>query len=372
MASRTGPFCHNAASMGSGGIEVVAERLSPHARRGAGAGDGGVGGAVCLCRLCWRGACCRCAGRGLRLAQAIASRLLCAAALADRCGDEPVLIAAYGTEVGELVRRHMPSLLFERGSRAVPVDFRRCRETECGDAAEHGYVQRTDAGLPVSAFVHVIDCRPDAAEESEAGGVDCSGVASGQSLPAVLDLLRGLGDVPWNPDRSASRDFTRTTGRGSRSASAPTARSTSGPHRTRATTSGPGPSAAGLRMPASIPSRARPKRSACGPEWLGPGDPPADRLRRQPRRQHRRDPPHRTTHPAQPRPPDPARADRRRHRRPLRDQPALAKESLARPRGRRHRLSDERNISHVGHGKCSSRSTSAASATRRRTGSSRR
>ena len=93
---------------------------------------------------------------GVALARAIATRLLCAAALADHCGDEPVLIAAYGSEVGELVRRHMPSLLFERGSRAVPVDFRRCRATKCGDAAEHGYVKRTDVGLPVSAFVHVV------------------------------------------------------------------------------------------------------------------------------------------------------------------------------------------------------------------------
>jgi hypothetical protein len=116
---------------------------------------------------------------GAALAQAIASRLLCAAALADHCGDEPVLIAAYGTEVGELARRHMPSLLFERGSRAVPVDFRSCRETSCGDAAEHGYVKRTESGLPVSAFVHVVDCRPDAAAESEAGGLDCSGDRAG-------------------------------------------------------------------------------------------------------------------------------------------------------------------------------------------------
>jgi hypothetical protein len=116
---------------------------------------------------------------GMALARAVASRLLCAAALADRCGDEPVLIAAYGTEVGELVRRHMPSLLFERGSRAVPVDFRRCRETECGDAAEQGYVRRTEAGLPVSAFVHVVDCRPEAARRSEADGADCSGSRAG-------------------------------------------------------------------------------------------------------------------------------------------------------------------------------------------------
>jgi hypothetical protein len=116
---------------------------------------------------------------GASLARAVASRLLCAAALADRCGDEPILIAAYGTEVGKLVRRHMPSLLFERGSRAVPVDFRRCREAECGDAAEHGYVKRTEAGLPVSAFVHVVDCRFEAARRSEAEGAHCSGSRAG-------------------------------------------------------------------------------------------------------------------------------------------------------------------------------------------------
>lgn len=117
---------------------------------------------------------------GAAVARAIASRILCAASLADSCGgDEPALIAAYGTEVGKLAREHMPTLLFERGSRAVPVDFRRCRSTVCGDGAEDGYVRRTDAGLPVSAFVHVVDCRPDAVEESEAEGVDCSGQRAG-------------------------------------------------------------------------------------------------------------------------------------------------------------------------------------------------
>ena len=117
---------------------------------------------------------------GTALARAVASRILCATSLADSCGgDEPVLIAAYGTEVGKLVREHMPSLLFEQGSRAVPVDFRRCRSTACGDGPQRGYVRRTDAGLPVSAFVHVVDCRPDAREASEADGVDCSGERDG-------------------------------------------------------------------------------------------------------------------------------------------------------------------------------------------------
>lgn len=146
---------------------------------------------------------------GTALARALASRLLCAAALADRCRDEPVLIAAYGTEVGGLARRHMPSLLFESGSKAVPVDFRRCRETSCGDAKEHGYVKHTKAGLPVTAFVHVVDCRDDAAEGSEAEGADCSGSRAGNlyiqywTYYADSATFRGipiLGDAGYHPD----------------------------------------------------------------------------------------------------------------------------------------------------------------------------
>jgi hypothetical protein len=94
---------------------------------------------------------------GAELARALASRILCAAAMADRCGDEPTLIAAYGTEIGQLARRHMPTILFEHGSRALPVDFRRCRSTECADGSARGLVHEADSGLPVTAFVHVIE-----------------------------------------------------------------------------------------------------------------------------------------------------------------------------------------------------------------------
>jgi hypothetical protein len=94
------------------------------------------------------------------LARAIASRILCAVAVADSCGDEPALFAAYGDEVGRLVRDHMPTLAFEAGSRGLPVDWRRCRSTVCGDGGEEGAVGRTDRGLPVTAFVHVVDRRP--------------------------------------------------------------------------------------------------------------------------------------------------------------------------------------------------------------------
>ncbi len=116
---------------------------------------------------------------GAELARAVASRILCAASLADGCGDEPALIATYGTEIGKLVREHMPMLAFEEGSRAVPVDFRRCRSTACGDYSPHGLVHRTDERMPVTAFVHVVDCRAGAAESSEADGADCSGPRAG-------------------------------------------------------------------------------------------------------------------------------------------------------------------------------------------------
>jgi len=116
---------------------------------------------------------------GGELARAVASRILCAAALADGCGDEPAMIAAYGTEVGKLIREHMPTIAFEAGSRAVPVDFRRCRASACGDGAGEGIVHRTDRRLPVTAFVHVVDCRAGESEGSEAEGADCSGTRAG-------------------------------------------------------------------------------------------------------------------------------------------------------------------------------------------------
>jgi len=99
--------------------------------------------------------------------------------MADGCGDEPALIAAYGSEVGELVRRHIPTIFFEQGSRAMPIDFRHCREAVCGDGTARGLVHETDAGLPLTAFVHVVDCRPGGAGASEAAGADCSGPRAG-------------------------------------------------------------------------------------------------------------------------------------------------------------------------------------------------
>ncbi len=138
---------------------------------------------------------------GAELARAVASRMLCAVSMADGCGDEPGLIAAYGTEVGELVREHMPMLAFEQGSRAVPVDFRRCRKTACADRSERGEVHRTDAGLPVTAFVHVVDCRAGEAERTEAEGADCSGSRAGNLYIQYWTYYAGLSDHAGCADR---------------------------------------------------------------------------------------------------------------------------------------------------------------------------
>jgi hypothetical protein len=116
---------------------------------------------------------------GGELGRAVAQKLLCAVSLADGCGDEPGMIAAYGTEVGKLIREHAPTLAFEEGSRALPVDFRRCRSTKCGDGPEEGLVHRTDQRLPVTAFVHVVDCRARERETTEAAGANCSGSRNG-------------------------------------------------------------------------------------------------------------------------------------------------------------------------------------------------
>jgi hypothetical protein len=153
---------------------------------------------------------------GTDLAGALADRSLCAASLADGCGDEPRLVAAYGTEVGELVRRHMPVILFERGSRALPVDFRRCRAVRCADGSARGLVHRTDKRLPVTAFVHVVDCRAGQAQDSESAGADCSGDRGGNLYIqywlyyANSATLRGVpvaGEAGYHPDDWESVQF---------------------------------------------------------------------------------------------------------------------------------------------------------------------
>lgn len=119
---------------------------------------------------------------GVALAESLATRLACVATFSGTCGggDADGLVAAYGEEMATLVRDHAPALLYEDGMHALPVDYRACRSTACGDGTGDGTVRRSETGEPVTLFTHVIDCRPGEADATEAEGADCSGDRAGR------------------------------------------------------------------------------------------------------------------------------------------------------------------------------------------------
>jgi hypothetical protein len=78
------------------------------------------------------------------------------------CGERDSLDVAYGSELADTVRRHAPNVVYERRSAALPVDFRRCRETGCSDGPDAARpIDRSRSGLPVTAFTRVVDRRDD-------------------------------------------------------------------------------------------------------------------------------------------------------------------------------------------------------------------
>ena len=215
------------------------------------------------------------------------------------------------------MREHMPTLVFEDGSRAVPVDFRRCRDTEMRRRPRRR-PRPPHRRRPAGHRLRPRRRLPGGAGGRRSGGARLLRRAGGEPLHPVLDLLRRLGDPARRSDRRRRGANTATTGSRSRSASAPTATSTSAPPPTTATTrrsrtSPTGPSDAGIG-PLQRPRR-RGRRPAA--QRLGPRDrlllvsggshagnavaiPAVDRLT-----------------PGQSRPPHPARADSRRIRRPF-------------------------------------------------------
>ena len=114
---------------------------------------------------------------GTALARAIGGRIVCALELSGDCGplEGSALVVAYGDEVAGLVARTAPQVRYEPGMRALPVDFRECREDACAEGRDGIRVARSVTGEPAAAFTHVVDCRPG----SETPGADCSGPARG-------------------------------------------------------------------------------------------------------------------------------------------------------------------------------------------------
>ncbi|HEX5821185.1 MAG TPA: hypothetical protein VFY30_05395 [Solirubrobacterales bacterium] len=114
---------------------------------------------------------------GIALAHEIGERIVCAVRLSYGCRSDPQLAAAYG-DLAREVRDDAPRIVYERGMTALPVDFRDCRSPRCSNGPESGRVARTNTGLPVTLFTHVIDCR-DPVRGAD-GGVDCSGERAGR------------------------------------------------------------------------------------------------------------------------------------------------------------------------------------------------
>lgn len=112
------------------------------------------------------------------LAGAVLERMVCAVRLADDCRSERALRASYGADLAVALRAHAPTLLYEPGMRALPVDYRRCREDACAEGSADGRVTRAASGERTVAFTHVVDCRRGA-PPAPASGADCSGERAG-------------------------------------------------------------------------------------------------------------------------------------------------------------------------------------------------
>jgi hypothetical protein len=98
---------------------------------------------------------------GWRMGEGIVHAIACA--VGAGCDDEgaDALARAYGDETAKLVRRYSPNVAYERRSAELPIDFRRCRKLDCSNGPDDAdEIDRSSAGLPVTAFTRVIDRRP--------------------------------------------------------------------------------------------------------------------------------------------------------------------------------------------------------------------
>lgn len=114
------------------------------------------------------------------LARAIASTLLCAVRVSDACSARSELVAAYGPELAAVIAAEAPQIVYEEGMTALPVDFRTCRASGCGNGPDSGAVWATNTGEATTAFVHVVDCRGKVRPDPAARRYDCTGERSGK------------------------------------------------------------------------------------------------------------------------------------------------------------------------------------------------
>ena len=118
-----------------------------------------------------------------------------------------------------------PTSSYERSSAALPIDFRRCRKTDCSDGSDAAReIDRSRAGLPVTAFTRVVDRRAARRRRSTSS----TGSTTRRASPAASAGCSA----------TAGPAITRTTGRASRCGSRRAAASPRAPRRTAATARG--------------------------------------------------------------------------------------------------------------------------------------
>jgi hypothetical protein len=102
------------------------------------------------------------ASAGIAAAPAFARAVRCAV-LAGCHGEDRRLGAAYGPDAAAYVRAYAPNVVYERHTRTLPVDFRRCRSHACADAIDFPGLdvwRAARGGAQATVFTHVVDRRP--------------------------------------------------------------------------------------------------------------------------------------------------------------------------------------------------------------------
>jgi hypothetical protein len=161
---------------------------------------------------------------GTALARAIGGRIVCALELSGECAPlaKSELAFAYGDEVAALVGETVPQIRYEPGMRALPIDFRSCREDACAEGRDGIRVASSITGEPATVFTHVVDCRPG----SQTPGAVCTdeaagnlylqywlyypGSATGEGavIPGVIREVSGAVGMPsYHPDDWESVQF---------------------------------------------------------------------------------------------------------------------------------------------------------------------
>ena len=85
-------------------------------------------------------------------------RIVCAVRSGGCRDGDAALMASYGARTASLVREHAPGFVYEPGERELPVDYRRCRDPDCANAADDPDLDahRSAAGARSTVFTRVV------------------------------------------------------------------------------------------------------------------------------------------------------------------------------------------------------------------------